>query len=112
MPYIVTSAHDPEALSATCRRLGLRPPEEGGARLGPIEAQGWVVRLGGLRAPIVLDTLTGLVAYHPLDNAFEPYGRILRFILIYYEVRAALRPRDAGADHDPGDRGPRVAAGA
>jgi hypothetical protein len=91
MPCIITSVHDPVALAATCRRLGLSPPENGCAQLGPMEACGWVVRLNGLDAPLVFDTLTGLVAYHPRDNGFVPYGRIMRFILRYYDIRAALR---------------------
>lgn len=94
MPCIITSVHDPVALAATCRRLGLHPPEVGCAQLGPMEACGWVVRLNGLHAPLVFDTLTGLVAYHPRDNGFVPYGRIMRFILRYYDVRAALRRGD------------------
>lgn len=94
MPCIITSVHDPAALAATCRRLGLDPPEEGCVQLGPVEASGWFVRLSGLHAPLAFDTLTGLVAYHPRDNGFAPYGRIMRFILRYYDVRAALRRGD------------------
>src|SRR5262245_44401608 len=91
MPFIITSVHDPDALAVTCRRVGLEPPAEGTVQLGPLEASGWVVRLPGLHAPIVFDTLTGLVAYHPRDNAFAPYRRIMRFVLRVYDVRAALR---------------------
>jgi hypothetical protein len=91
MPYIVTTVHDPIALAATCARLGLPAPAEGCVPLGPVEASGWVVRLPGLHAPLVFDTLTGRVAYHPRDNTFGPYRRIMRFLHRYYDVRAALR---------------------
>jgi hypothetical protein len=91
MPVIVTSIHDPAALAATCRRLGLDPPREGSVRLDGREASGQVVRLPGLHAPVVCDVLSGLVAYHPRDNAHDPYARIMRFILCFYDVRAALR---------------------
>ena len=94
MPCIVTTVHDPAALAATCRQLGLRPPEEGAGRGAGRAVFGWVVRLPGLHAPVVFDTLTGLAAYHPRDNAFGPYARIMRFVRRYYEVRAGLR-RDA-----------------
>ena len=57
----------------------------------PTKACGWLVCLSGLYAPIVFDALTGMVAYHPRDNAFVPYSRIMRFILRVYEVHAALR---------------------
>jgi hypothetical protein len=94
MPVIITSVHDAVALAATCRRLGLRPPEEGRVELDGLEASGWVVRLPGLYAAVVFDTLTGRAAYHPRDNAFAPYGRIMRFIRRYYDVRATLRRGD------------------
>jgi hypothetical protein len=101
MPRIVTTVHDPAALAATCRRLGLPPPEEGGVRLDAEEVFGQVVRLTGLHGPLVCDTLTGLVAYHPYDNAFAPYHRIMRFILRYYDIRAALLRGDTVAAPRP-----------
>src|SRR5579871_6772992 len=91
MPFIVTTVHDPAALAATCQRLGLAPPKKGCLQLDQLEALGWIVHLPGLHAPLVFDTLTGLVAYHPRDNAFDPFGRTMRLILRYYDVRAKLR---------------------
>ena len=87
---IVTSIHDPAALAATCKRLGLPPPTQGRGRLGGREVPGWVVRLSGLR-PVVCDTLSGLVLYHPLDNAHGRYARLMRLVESYYSVRARLR---------------------
>jgi hypothetical protein len=91
MPRIVTTVHDPVALAATCRRLGLGPPEEGSVRLDAGEVFGWVVRLPGLLFPVVCDTLSGLIAYHRRDGAHARYGRIMHFIGRYYDVRADLR---------------------
>ena len=91
MPCIVTTVHDPVALAATCRQLGLRPPEAGMRPCSGRPVFGWVVHLPGLHAPVVFDTLTGLAAYHPRDNAFGPYARIMRLVGRYYDVRAALR---------------------
>lgn len=104
MPCILTTVHDPVALAATCRRFNIPTPEEGCAHLDDREASGWIVRLPGVRFPIVCDTLTGLIAYHPADNAFGPYGRIMRCIHRYYDVKARLRqsPRRVL------DRGPRA----
>ena len=101
MPRIVTTVHDPVALAATCRRLGLPPPEEGCVQVDAEEVSGWVVRLTGLHAPLVFKTLTGLVAYHPRDNAFGPYHRVARFIYRYYDIRAALRRGDTSAPSRP-----------
>ena len=87
---VVTSIHDPAALAATCKRLGLPPPTRGSGRLGGREVPGWVVRLPGL-CPVVCDTLSGLVLYRPLDNAHGRYARLIKFVELYYSVRARLR---------------------
>jgi hypothetical protein len=92
MPRVVTSIHDPVALAATCARLGLPPPVERAIWLDAEEVFGWVVRLGGLRYPVVCDTLSGLIAYHPLDNAHHRYACLMRFVERYYDVWAKLRP--------------------
>jgi hypothetical protein len=90
MPRIVSTVHDPIALARTCRRLGLPPPVERSVQLDAV-VFGWVVRLPGLRFPIVCDTLTGLIAYHPVDNAPDRYTRIMHLILDYYDLRAQWR---------------------
>jgi hypothetical protein len=91
MPRIVTSMHDRDALAATCRELGLSPPRQGSVTLEAGAVAGLVLHLPGVRFPIVCDLLTGLVAYHPLDNAFDRYERIVRSICCYYAVHARLR---------------------
>jgi hypothetical protein len=94
MPRVVTSVHDPIALAATCARLGLSPPVEQTILLDAEEVFGWVVRLCGLRHPVVCDTLTGLIAYHPLDNSFDRYARLMAFVEVYYDLRPRLRHGD------------------
>lgn len=91
MPFIVTSIHDPVALAATCRQLSLPAPKEGCIPLEAYEASGWIVRLPGVLYPIVCDVLTGLLAYHPRDNAFGRYAKIANFIRRYYDIRHRLR---------------------
>jgi hypothetical protein len=91
MPVIVTTIHDPLALRATCTRLDLEPPTEGSVSLGNYELFGWVLYLAGLHAPLVCDTLTGLVAYHQRDNEFHRFRRIMRFVHRYYDIRAQMR---------------------
>jgi hypothetical protein len=59
--------------------------------LGAEAVFGWVVRLPGLRHPVVRDTLTGLVAYHPADNAHGRYVHLIRFVRCCYDVQAELR---------------------
>jgi hypothetical protein len=90
MRCIVTTVHDPVALAVTCQRLGLPPPTEGTIQLDAEEVSGWIVRLPGVRHPIVCNILTGLVAYHSVDNAHDRIARIARFVLRYYDVRHQL----------------------
>lgn len=91
MPCIVTTVHDPAALAATCRRLSLSPPQYGTIQLDDKEVSDWIVRLPGVRFPIVCDTLTGLIAYHPSDNVFSRYARVMRFVYYFYVIQARLR---------------------
>jgi hypothetical protein len=91
MPRIVTSIHDPAALARTCRALGLPPPAPGRVRHEGPWVCGWVVRLPGLRGPLVFDTLSGLVAYHPRDGAHDAYARIMHFIHGSYATAARRR---------------------
>jgi hypothetical protein len=95
MPYVVTTLHDPRAVAAACRAQGLAKPREAGVRYPGLEAFGWVVRLPGLRWPVTCDTLRGLVAYHPQDNAFIPFARLTRFVHRCYDCQARLRCRRA-----------------
>lgn len=90
MPSIITSIHDPAALAATCRQYRAHPPQQGCIHHGKSEASGWIIRLRGVRFPIVCDILTGLVAYHPRDNAFDPYRNIMGFVHAYYAIRHRL----------------------
>lgn len=108
MPNVITTVHDPVTLIHTCRRIGLPPPIEGWVQLDSIRVWGWIVRLSGLHAPVVFDTLTGLVAYHPRDNAFVPFRRIARLVHRYYDVRAELRRGRGRAARHPEARRPDV----
>lgn len=91
MPVIVSTMHDAQALFATCQRLGLQRPQQDTVWVGDREIFGWLVGVPGLNAPIICDLLTGLIAYHPRDNAFHRYRHIMHFVRRYYAVRAELR---------------------
>lgn len=101
MPCIVTTVHDPVALAATCRQFNIPLPEFGCVHLYDQEASGWIVRQSGVRFPIVCDTLTGLIAYHPADNVFNRYARIMRFVYRYFDVQAQLRRGHQPVDATP-----------
>jgi len=84
---IITAVHDPLGLAETCRQCNLMTPKEGTIQLGEREVFGWIVHLPGLQFPVVVNTLTGLISYHPRDNAFRPYRSIMHFIHRFYAVR-------------------------
>jgi hypothetical protein len=107
---IVTSIHDPSALADTCRQCRVPAPRQGSVRLGQREVFGWIVSLPGVEFPIVCDPLTGLISYHPRDNAFLPYHCIMRFIHRFYVVRHAMHATRQGNYHFPRKRRRRVSA--
>ena len=94
--------HDPSALAVRCDRLGLAPPVERSVGLATEEVFGWVVRLSGRRHPVVCDSLTGLVAYRPTDNAPDRYARRMCFVERSDDLRPKLRR---------GDRRPAISGG-
>lgn len=100
MPCLITSIHDLAVLNEPCRLVRAPAPQEGSLQLGAQRAAGWIVRLPGVHFPVVCDTLTGLVAYHPADNAFLPFRNIMRFAHRYYALRHRLqRPTSKPSRH-------------
>jgi hypothetical protein len=93
MPVVVTTVHDPRAVVAACRAVGLARPVERGQWWEGREVYGWVVRLPRLRFPIICDTLRGLIFYHAVDNAFPRYAHLMRFVHRCYDFQADLRRR-------------------
>jgi hypothetical protein len=92
MLCLATSARDPAALAAACRELRLRPPRrQENVRLGAEQVCGWPVQLAGLRRPVVFDLRTGLVCYHPQDNAHERFALLRRFVLLVHVLQGRLR---------------------
>lgn len=82
MLCIVTTIHDPTALTSVCRRLQAPAEHAGG------NGATWVIRLCGLCAPITVNTLTGIITYDRRDNGFGRYGRVMRFVYRVYHAQA------------------------
>lgn len=93
----VTSVRNPVALAATCREEGINPPKQQSVRLDAKRLSGLVIYLPGMRFPVVVDVRTGLIFYHRLDNAFQPYALLMRFIYRFYAVQARLKRNENGA---------------
>ena len=76
-----------------------RLPQERAIRLDNEEPSGWVVRLPGLRFPVVCDVTTGLVGYHRRDNAYQPYACLMRFLHTVYAIQARLKRNGSKERH-------------
>jgi hypothetical protein len=92
---IQTKLHDPAAVAAACKRLGLDPPTEGVAQLFAGSAAGLLVRLPGWRYPLVIDVLTGKVQYDIYGGAWGAPAHLDRLLQAYAveKVRSAARAK-------------------
>ena len=99
MSHIVTiqaRLHDPAALAAACRRLGLAEPVQGTAKLYSGEATGLLVQLPGWDFPAVIDPATGLVRYDNYEGAWGEQAHLDHFLQAYAVEKAKLEGRKKG----------------
>jgi hypothetical protein len=99
MSHVVTiqlKMHDPGAVSAACRRLGLAEPVHGTAELFSDKATGLIVKLPGWEYPAVIDTLVGSVRYDNYEGAWGDQVHMDRFMQAYAVERARLEARKKG----------------
>ena len=91
-----TRIHDPAAITAACKRLGLAEPVHGKARLYSGEAEGLLLQLPDWRYPAVINVLTGLVRYDNFENRWGDQQHLDRFLQMYAVERAKLEARKKG----------------
>jgi|SRR6516162_7544387 hypothetical protein len=85
---IKAKVHDPAAVAAACRRLGLAEPAHGTAQLFSGEATGLLVRLPGWQYPVVLDTLAGTVQFDNYGGAWGEQAQLDRLMQAYLVEKA------------------------
>jgi hypothetical protein len=93
---IHTKLHDPAAVAAACRRLGLGAPAQGTARLFSGEATGLLVQLPGWKYPAVIDVLTGAIRFDNYGGHWGEQAQLDRFLQIYAVEKAKIEARKAG----------------
>jgi hypothetical protein len=93
---IQSKLHDPAAISAACRRLGLAAPTEGTAKLFSGEATGLIVRLPEWHYPVVIDTLTGVVRFDNFGGHWGNEHELQRFLQSYAVEKTRLEARKRG----------------
>src|SRR6202790_1619564 len=93
---IQTRLHDPAAVAAACKRLGLAEPVHGKAKLYSGEAEGLLLQLPGWRYPAVIDVLTGAVRYDNFQERWGEQQHLDRFLQAYAVEKAKLEARKKG----------------
>ena len=93
---VETRIHDPAAVSAACRRLDLREPMHGMAKLFSGEATGLLVKLPGWLYPVVFDPTTGQVQFDNYDGAWGDRKHLDRFMQANAVEKARLEARKRG----------------
>jgi hypothetical protein len=93
---IQTRVHDPAAVQAACKRLGLPEAAEGTARLYSDEATGLIVRLSGWQYPVVINPLTGTLRYDNFEGRWGEQAQLDRFLQMYAVEKTKLEARKKG----------------
>ena len=99
MSHIVTievEVRDLNAVKAACRRLGLKEPAHGKAKLFQTEAEGVIVKLPEWRYPLVCDLPNGKVHYDNYEGKWGDQKYLDRFIQTYSIEKATLEARQKG----------------
>jgi hypothetical protein len=99
MSHIVTiqaRVHDPVAVAAACRRLGLAEPVQGTAQLFSGEASGLIVQLPSWQYPAVIDPLTGAIRYDNYGGAWGEAAQLDRFVQAYAAEKVRLEAKKKG----------------
>jgi hypothetical protein len=93
---IETKMHDPDAISAACRRLALKGPVEGTARLFSGNATGLLVEFPDWLYPVVIDTTSGTVRYDNYGGRWGAQRHLERLTQIYAVEKAKIEARRRG----------------
>jgi hypothetical protein len=93
---IETKLHDPAAIVAACRRLGLAEPVHSTARLYGGEATGLLVQLPGWQFPAVIDPATGVVRYDNFGGHWGDEQHLDRLVQMYCVEKTRIEARKKG----------------
>jgi hypothetical protein len=93
---IQTKVHDPVAIAAACRRLGLTEPVHGTARLYSGQATGLLLQLPGWKYPAVIDTVSGNVQFDNFAGRWGNQQHLDHFLQMYAVEKCRLEARKKG----------------
>jgi hypothetical protein len=93
---IKTRVHDPVAIAAACRRLGLTEPVHGTARLYSGQATGLLLQLPGWKYPAVIDTVSGNVQFDNFAGRWGNQQHLDHFLQMYAVEKCRQEARQKG----------------
>jgi hypothetical protein len=93
---IETKCHDPAAVTAACRRLNLKEPVYGTAKLFSGQATGLLVHLPEWKYPVVIDTLTGAARFDNFNGRWGKQEHLHAFFQMYSVEKAKIEARRRG----------------
>ncbi len=93
---IQTKLHDPAAVAAACRRLGLAEPVHGTARLYSGEATGLLVQLPGWQYPAVIDPAAGVIRYDNFGGRWGDPQHLDRLVQMYSVEKTKIEAKRRG----------------
>jgi hypothetical protein len=93
---IETKVHDHAAVVVACRRLQLQEPTQGTVELFSGNATGLIVHLPDWQYPVVIDTLSGQIAFDDFNGHWGNRAELDRFLQMYAVERVKLESRKKG----------------
>ncbi len=93
---IETKVHDHAAVVAACRRLQLKEPVNGTTELFSGAATGLIVHLPEWQYPVVIETLTGKIAFDNYGGYWGDQCQLDRFLQAYAVEKVKLESRKKG----------------
>lgn len=93
---IKTEVRDAEAVKTACKRLGLKEPVLGTARLFEGEVSGLLVKLPGWLYPAVVSTETGQIKFDNYQGAWGDQKHLDAFLQAYAVEKVKLEARKKG----------------
>ena len=93
---IQTKLHDPVALAAACRRLGLAEPVRETVHLFSEQATGLAVRLPNWQYPVVVDVESGAIHFDNFNGEWGDIRQMHQLMQTYAGEKCRLDARRKG----------------
>lgn len=93
---IKTEVKDGAAVTAACRRLGLKEPTSGKFRVFSVEREGLGVMLPGWQYPVVCNLTSGAVDFDNYNGSWGKQEELDKFLQAYAVEKATFEAQKGG----------------